>query len=114
MTKHYADHIQMVVAGEVVESTQPECRPEDRPVVRVLDTSDPETARCELLVGNRLDPMPWADIWKKGEAKGTQLREGLRDGELALLVDDSVAELAHPTVALRTDVHRVLFVRAVL
>ncbi len=51
---------------------------------------------------------------KKGEAKGTQLREGLRDGELALLVDDSVTELAHPTVALRTDVHRVLFVRAVL
>jgi hypothetical protein len=51
---------------------------------------------------------------KKGEAKGTQLREGLREGELALLVDDSIAELAHPSVALRPDVHRVLFVRAVL
>ncbi len=51
---------------------------------------------------------------KKGEAKGTQLREGLQEGEVALLVDDSIAELAHPTVALRPDVHRVLFVRAVL
>ena len=34
--------------------------------------------------------------------------------QVALLVDDSIAELVHPTVALSPDVHRVLFVRALL
>ncbi|EOD11347.1 hypothetical protein EMIHUDRAFT_214676 [Emiliania huxleyi CCMP1516] len=35
---------------------------------------------------------------KKGEAKGAALREGLRPGDTALLVDDSIAELVHPSV----------------
>jgi hypothetical protein len=53
---------------------------------------------------------------KKGEAKGAALREGLRPGDTALLVDDSIAELVHPSVtgdcgAEAGEVHRVLFVR---
>ena len=50
----------------------------------------------------------------KGQPKGDLLRLGLREEEVALLVDDSIAELVHPSVAEHPAVHRVLFVRALL
>jgi hypothetical protein len=51
---------------------------------------------------------------QKGEPKGAALRAGLRAGEAALLVDDSITELVHPSAAEAPEVHRVLFVRALL
>ena len=51
---------------------------------------------------------------QKGEPKGAALRAGLRVGEAALLVDDSITELVHPSAAEAPEVHRVLFVRALL
>ena len=64
----------------------------------------------------------WNTFWDRfgragvGGAKGAALREGLRPGDTALLVDDSIAELVHPSVtgdcgAEAGEVHRVLFVR---
>jgi len=51
---------------------------------------------------------------KKGQPKGELLREGMREGDVALLVDDSIAELVHPSAAEHPAVHRVLFVRGLL
>ena len=51
---------------------------------------------------------------KKGVPKGGALRAGMRADELAILVDDSIAELTHPSVADAPTVYRVLFVRALL
>ena len=50
----------------------------------------------------------------KGESKLAAVRRGLRDEELALLVDDSVAELTDAALAAMPTVHRVLFVRTLL
>ena len=51
---------------------------------------------------------------KKGQPKGELCREGLCEGDVALLVDDSIAELVHPSAAEHPAVHRVLFVRGLL
>ena len=50
----------------------------------------------------------------RGQPKGEALRRGLAEGAAALLVDDSIAELIHPSVADAPNVHRVLFVRVIM